>query len=524
MMAKVQGLSEALGLAHQEADAAFYPALYSMVFPNSEDPWDIETIQDAAKLDPQSLRFKQVLILLHETNHMAALATTAFGFHCLQSTERAVLSFLGAGRATDGPNQRQWDIAQFLAFQGQFSAPLPYEALNRQGPGEEASYLYCSVRDRRSVSEASLIPIMGKHGGSQAGCYFERYDRGGLIRSELTAASLLEALAVIAEVTTVAESREEVGFLSLLAEVYPGLHGVYGDIICLYLDFCQLPQEELPIVLPAIIDLALMHAGSMQTRDDDKAVESGFALIDLFLSALQAANELGSFIQFWQSGETVEDDIYTAAENYQEALCASMGMATTRSCTEALLHRILRDAPKAMFVNAIGDLTDVEVSDTVAVDAGTIDYRVPLALHFRALQARLKVPGLFVQNLSVLGLYRMFDNFFRDLALIDPDSKKIINTSNLPLSVFAPQALLSTLKGVRHHACPFQEGDPFRCASGKSEVCWSGVFSPDKPLQLCPSYLLGTVAAHPQGDPEALQLLRQMGVPGKYCTFHRVCG
>lgn len=541
-MAILEVVFAALQAAHGELTGSFRAMNYALTFPNGFDPWDVGLIQEVEKLrdEPDDAALTQLLIFLHETNHLAFFVGSAFGLAALLSLEETVLSFLRSAPSPSIDKEAQFQslvlyssekrrfefyYADELGNAGGWQADRRDDETNPAG----ALFLYSPLPRLGAIAPEEDGPRARIPGRVIPNRYaeeirFTRRTSTGDLTMKINAASLFEALAILTECTTIAESMEGVSFAEILHRMLPDLDDVYGSVFRIYLGFTALPDDELQIILPAVIDIALMqelyHEDGSAPGEAVARSRSIRTPAAYLLEGLRAAERLGSFRTFWLS-QPDEPDIYRAAELYQDAVSESMKLPTTRAIAAAILGALQAQAAEGTFEDRAATIGELEISPAIFNDAGTIDFRIPLVMHIRALQLRLSVDGFFAQSLSVLGLHRIFDLCFRDTIIVDPATSRIINESRLPLSVLAPQALLNLLDEAPHAHCPYQEGQPFFCGSGKDALCWSGSFDPAKTLQLCPFYLLGTILDEPKGDLEIVAALRKLGLPRDGCRVVR---
>jgi hypothetical protein len=527
----------ALGSAHGDLKASFRAMSYTLTLPQNLNPWrdDFnETVENICKRR-DSTALNHVATVFHEMNHLAVLVGSAFGLASLLAIEETILSFLRCAPSPSLSREAQFqNLVQYSSEKRRFEFYYADELSNRG-----AWRLTGEWKLSGDLCLFSPLPRIGKlsemHGQLPTSIpgrvvqnryaeeiWFSRRTATGFEVTKLNTASLYEALAILTDCTTVADAMPWFAFTDILLSLLPDLDDIYGAAIRIYRTFTDLPLDEINVILPAVIDIALMQELYHEnTSAAAQALSKGIRTPAAYLlTGLEAAGRLGPFTAFRQR-LSAPCDRHKAAELYQDALCGLMGLPTTRTVATAILGALREQATPGLFVDPDGDLLDLAIAPAIFADYGTIDFRIPLAMHIRGLQARLRLDGLFVRMLHRSGLREVFDLCLQDTILVDPETDQIVRRSRLPLSVLAPQALLDLLDDVPHAHCPYQDGKPFYCGTALDSLCSNSATDPQHTLQLCPFYLLATILEEPKGDLAIVHALRAGGLPWRGCRVVR---
>lgn len=513
---------------------SFSPQIYSVSLPRNLASYSSEpgTIPEPT---PAYLTF------LHELNHVSAYASSAFGLGALTTLNRTVVAMSKVSEPIPMPIpiDELTDFAELFSQAEIFQYYFHYELGNVGGkpyhrdpdlfyPDGVAMFGYPittplmrSLPDQ-GLSIARKLELVRQFGSNLMGeSWLTRPDGADSeISTKLNATSLFEALAILAEVSFLAVTAWKGDSENRIENAIDELDDLYGGVLRIYRDSTSFPTRDLAVNLGAIIDVAFMQDEFVLSGRDPWLGTEGVSYkppMEWFFDALLAAKSIGSFSERFEY-RGGEDELFSLAQDYQDLICRELGIPSTQTQTKRAIEWLVKNRPISLFEHNGNDL---EISELIYSDPGTIDYRIPFALHYRFLQLRANTSGFFMANLSP-GVADLYLRAFGDhLILVDSITRVIMGgRSTQPLSTLAAPAILELLSGLGGELCPYQRGQPFFCAArwNRDSFCTFHHEQGYSMFQICPFYLFGSRMKDPPGNKALVEVVREAGLTPIYGT------
>jgi len=531
----------------------FTPQVYSLSLPRRVVE-DLNHIDDIGEFVGKCSREQErcILAFAHEMNHLMTFLSTSFGYGALVSLDTSILTYI-ANSGQPIPIPVPWlgiEHQPYRTATDTFDYYFNVELNPKQIPSSDSAIklnekigneLYKSVifplslkplvtafppeirsatgLDDELFASGETTLVSGHHPKNVLYQHWYRSEStgDGEAYENLNAAALFEALAILTELQIVLP-RVSGDFRAFLDAMLDTLAPVYTCAIRVFLDVTGLRAEEVLITLPAVIDLALMQdaLGLYGSGPFDAVKHRAYrSPADYFLEALPAVRELGGFGEFWANGWDRKHSFHEACQRYQDKLAAHLKYTKTTDAARLAIKRLLGTAPIGTFSETTVKLEDrdilaIELDPSIFHVPGTIDNRVPAALHFWYLRKRAFTKGYFAQLMTFKTLQSEFGGIHDQIFLVDVETNQLLNEGETKTQTMCAPALQALVQSQRSAKCPFQSGEPFFCRSSEGDF-FCLTFTPDNArIHMCPFYMLGTRLADPPGDAKLVEAAREV--------------